>query len=405
MPLTALTGADVVLPDAVLPGGTVVLDGNLIATIEPAGGRLPDQAQRVDCSDDLLLPGFVDVHVHGVEGVDVLDGPTAVSRVARALPKYGVTAFCPTSVACSPADLEVLLGAVRDARMMSEGAQILGAHLESNFINPDYKGAQPIECLRHPRESLIDRSTHAPSVDRPADFTAADVLKAIEAHSDAVAIITLAPELEGGLDLVRHLVSRGHRVSIGHSGATHEIACAAIDAGVRHATHLFNRMSPLGHRAAGVPGAVLTRDEVAAELICDGFHLHPAVVRLAIAAKGVDRIMAITDGTAGSGLPVGTRTHLGRCPIIVTARTAELEDGTLAGSVLTMDGGFRMLVQHVGLTAVQAARVCATTPAKELGLADGGIIRAGGRADLVVLDRNLRVRRTYVAGRAVFEAG
>lgn len=401
MPRLVLDGADVVLFDAVVPGGAVHVDGDRIVAVEPAGTPVPVGATRVDCTGGLVVPGFVDVHVHGVEGVDVLDGADAVRRVAATLPKYGVTAFCPTSVACTPADLATLLQAVNGATAQTSGARVIGAHLESNFINPEYRGAQPPECLRRP--PTADRAVdHLQNGDE--EFTADDVLDTIASYEAAVAIVTLAPEMDGGLDLVRQLVARGHRVSIGHSGASYDVARAAIDAGVRHATHLFNRMSPLNHRAPGVPGAVLASTQVAAEIICDGVHVHPALVRLAIAAKGIDRIMAITDGTAGSGLAPGTVTHLGHHPIQVTARTAELADGTLAGSILTMDGAFRMLIDEVGLSVVEAAKACASTPARELGLAGAGSIAVGGLADLVVLGPDRRVRRTYVAGVAVHAA-
>lgn len=410
--MIVLAGADVVGPDVVWPGAAVHIDGDRIVAIEPADAPMPAATIVVDCTGGLVVPGFVDVHVHGVEGIDVLDDAAAVSAVAARLPKYGVTAFCPTSVACSPDDLFVLLEAVSAARANRVGARVLGAHLESNFINPEYRGAQPPECLRTPFDSPLRGSLPFDSPLRGSlragragdarDFSGDEVLATIADGGKAIAIVTVAPEIDGGLDLVRDLVARGHRVSIGHSGATYEIARAAIDAGARHATHLFNRMSPLGHRAPGVPGAVLESDHVAAEIICDGFHVHPALVGLAIAAKGIDRVMAITDGTAGSGLPPGTRTHLGRHAIVVTERTAELEDGTLAGSVLTMDGAFRMLVERAGLNTVQASRACSATPARELGLTRAGTIEVGALADLVVLDRDRRVQSTYVAGQLAF---
>src|SRR4029079_3489127 len=148
---------------------------------------------------------------------------------------------------------------------------------------------------------------------------------------------------------------------LGHTGATYEETLAAIDAGACHATHLFNRMTPMTHRAPGAPGAILGSPRVTAEVICDGFHVHPALICLAIRAKGPAGVMAITDGTAGSGLPPGSRTRLGGRPIRVTERTAELEDGTMAGSVLTMDGAFRMLVRATGTSLVDAARMCSTT--------------------------------------------
>jgi N-acetylglucosamine-6-phosphate deacetylase len=272
----------------------------------------------------------------------------------------------------------------------ANGARVLPAHLESNFINPEYKGAQPAACIRGAR----------PSPAGQADFGGADILSVIARRRQQVGIVTLAPEIDGGLDLVAQLVGAGHLVSIGHSGATYEQAVEAIAAGVSHATHVFNRMSPMTHRAPGVPGAVLESEAVAAELICDGFHVHPALMHLALRSKGTSRILAITDGTAGSGLPVGSRTRLGGRSIVVTERTAELEDGTLAGSVLTMDGAFRVLVGRVGLSLVDAACVCATSPAQQLGLRDQGRLEAGALADLVVLDRDsLRVQTTVIGGR------
>jgi N-acetylglucosamine-6-phosphate deacetylase len=385
--MIVLAGADIVLPDRIVSHGSVALEGDRIVAVEPRVIDAPAGATSVDATGSTIVPGFIDVHVHGVLGIDVLDGTAAVADVAARLPAYGVTAFCPTSVACTPAGLLEMLRGIRRARdeARASSARILSAHLESNFINPDYKGAQPARCLR---------TLHAAE----GEFSGRDIVDAIAAHRHEIGIVTLAPELDGGLDLVRTLTAAGHTVSIGHSGATYEETREAIAAGVRHATHLFNRMTPMTHRAPGVPGAVMESEAVTAELIADGFHVHPALMQLAIRAKGVDRIMAITDGTAGSGLPVGTVTHLGGERITVTERTAVLADGTLAGSVLTMDAGFRILVQRLGLSLVEAVRLCSTTPARQLGLADCGRIEVGAAADLVVLDEALRVRQTYLRG-------
>jgi len=211
----------------------------------------------------------------------------------------------------------------------------------------------------------------------------------------------MAPEIDGGLELLGALCAAGVRVSLGHSGASYEEAVAAIDAGARHATHLFNRMRPMTSRDPGLTGAVLASGEIAAELICDGAHVHPAAMRVAIAAKRPERIMAITDGTAGSGLPRGASATLGGYPITV-GDTALLADGTIAGSVLTMDRAFALLVSTVGVSLVDAAAMCATTPARELGLQGLGVIAPGSRADLAVLDRNFTVRQTWLGGVMVF---
>ena len=398
-----LSGADLVLPDRVVAGGTIVLDGDRIAEvrIDVASGRGSDLALRFD--NHYIVPGFIDVHVHGVEGTDTLDGGGAIASIAERLPRYGVTAFCPTSVACDPAALRRMLAGVRLARTTRPpgGARVLPAHLESNFINPDYKGAQPLQCLRGVRPGSDQGQTGVRPGSDP--WNGLHILDEIAAARPDVGIVTLAPELDGALDLIADLVAHGHHVSLGHSGATYEQAQAAIRAGARQATHLFNRMPPLGHRVPGLAGAVLEADDVFAELVCDGVHVHPAMMRVALAAKRPERIMAITDGTAGSGLPRGSHATLGGYPITIRD-AAYLEDGTIAGSVLTMDRGFAKLVSEVGLSLVDAATVSSTTPARALGLQGFGVIAPGAAADLVILNRDLTVVQTWVAGTLAWEA-
>jgi N-acetylglucosamine-6-phosphate deacetylase len=398
--MIVLSGASLVLPDRVLSPGTLVIEDGRIAEIRsdtPSGGHA-----AFAFHGHYIVPGFIDVHV---------------PAIAARLPRYGVTAFCPTTVACGPAALREVLDQVRRAREtpVARSARVLPAHMESNFINPEYRGAQPSACLRSPREALAgpakaghyvrEKATQQDVQARERDFTAADILAEIERATPDVGIVTLASELDGGLDLVRWLVSRGHRVSLGHSGATYEQALAAIEAGARHATHLFNRMPPLGHREPGLVGAVLQTDEVAAEIICDGVHVHPALIRTAIAAKRPSRIFAITDGTAAAGLPVGSHARLGGQRITAGEQTALLPDGTIAGSVLTMERAFQTLIGRVGLGVVDAATICATSPARELGLVGHGVLTADAVADLVVLDANFSVVQTYLAGQLVYARG
>jgi N-acetylglucosamine-6-phosphate deacetylase len=401
--MIVLAGAVLVLPDRVIDAGAIVVDDGRIESIHERAIDQPAGATYLDLAGHIIVPGFIDVHVHGVEGVDVLDDQQAVARVAALLPKYGVTAFCPTSIACPPEQLSALLAGVQAARVAPApgSARVLPAHLESNFINPEFKGAQPMSCLRLPPRGAHG-AHRAPSAPGESEFTGDEILAVIAKQRPSVGIVTLAPELPGGIDLVRDLVTHGLRVSLGHTGATYDEARAAIDAGARHATHLFNRMSLMSSRAPGVTGAVLESNAVAAELICDGVHVHPALMSMAIRAKTARRMMAITDGTAGAGLPAGSRTRIGDRPIVVTERCALLEDGTLAGSILSMDGAFRMLVNEVKLSLADASRMCSTTPAEELGLPEQGAIAPGKAADLVVLGRDLRVRQTYVAGERLF---
>jgi N-acetylglucosamine-6-phosphate deacetylase len=395
-----LRGASLVLADRVLDSGTLVIDHGEIVDVRPDGAAGAGTDAR-DLHGCIVVPGFVDVHVHGVELHDTLDEGAPIEAIARRLPRYGVTGFCPTTVACSPTELAAVCGAIRRLRAAppAGAARVLPAHLESNFINPEYRGAQPLTCLRLPPAA----ASHQGEGDQSGAYTGADVRAAIAEWQAEVGIVTIAPELDGAIALVRDLVSHGHRVSLGHSGAGFEAAAAGIEAGARHATHLFNRMPPLHHRQPGLVGAVLSAEEVSAEIVCDGYHVHPAVVRSAVAAKTPARTMAITDGTGGSGLPLGAHARLGGRRITVR-EAAFLDDGTLAGSVLTMDRAFRFLAQTLGLPLVAAARMCATTPAEALGLRRQGRIAPGMLADLVVLDGDLRVRETWVGGERVFAA-
>ena len=395
--MIVLSGAELVLPDRILTPGTIVIDAGRIAEIRPG-----TQPAGFAFQGHYIVPGFIDVHVHGVGGVDTLGGDGTIAMIAAKLPKHGVTGFCPTTVACGPPALRHVLTQVQQARSSPQprSARVLPAHLESNFINPEYKGAQPADCLRSPRAALDPKASRA-----GGDFAASEILAEIERAAPDVGIVTMAPELDGSLELIEWLAARGHRVSLGHSGATYDEALAAISAGARHAAHLFNRMPPLNHRAPGLAGAVLQAEEVAAEIICDGAHVHPALIRTTIAAKRPSRVLAITDGTSASGLPPGGRASLGGQTITAGETTAHLADGTIAGSVLTMEHAFRILVERVGLSLVDAAVVCSTTPARELGLVGHGVLAVDAVADLVVLDARFSVVQTYVAGQLVYARG
>jgi N-acetylglucosamine-6-phosphate deacetylase len=421
--MIVLSGAALVLPDRILSPGTLVIDGERIAEIR-ADAPSAGPHSLFAFHGHYIVPGFIDVHVHGVDGVDTLDDGDPITTLAQQLPRYGVTGFCPTTVACAPDALRRVLDRVRQARETppARSARVLPTHLESNFVNPEYRGAQPASCLRNPRKAL-DGAEGAGRAGQPGgagragtagpedetgpaatsdDFDGADILNEIVRAAPDVGIVTLASELDGGLDLIRWLVSRGHRVSLGHSAATYEEAQAAIAVGAQQATHLFNRMPPIHHRAPGLVGAVLQADEVAAELVCDGFHVHPAMMQAAIAAKRPSRVMAITDATAAAGLPVGARARLGNRSVTARTDVAVLDDGTIAGSTLTMDRAFQMLIGRVGLTLVDAAMLCAATPARELGLVGYGVLAPEAPADLVVLDPNFSVVQTYVGGQLVY---
>jgi N-acetylglucosamine-6-phosphate deacetylase len=406
--MIVLSGADLVLPDRILSPGTLVIDGDRIAEVRP-DVIASSSPSAFAFHQHYIAPAFVDMHVHGIEGVDVFDRDNPIARMAEKLPRYGVAAFCPTTIACGHEALARVLQHVRQARAAPapRAARVLPAHLESNFISPEYAGAQPVACLRTPRVALDEwASGRARGAGKAGGARGADeagaILDEIEKAAPDVGIVTIAPELEGAMELIGWLSSRGHVVSLGHSGASYDVGLAAISAGARQATHLFNRMPPLGHRAPGLTGAVLQAEEIAAELICDAFHVHPALVRTAVAAKSPARICAITDGTAAAGLPAGSKARLGDQEISAGEGAAYRTDGTLAGSIITMDRAFRLLVEQMGFSPVDAATMCATTPARELGLTGHGVLAPDAVADLVVLDRNLHVVQTYIGGHLVY---
>ena len=388
-----LDGAHLVLADRVLSPGRLVIDDDRIVDVGegsdggPLGGLW-------------IVPGFIDVHVHGLLGDDTLDAPGSVASIAANLPRHGCTSFAPTTFACPPARLEMLARAVSQAisEPAREAARVLPAHLESNFMAPDYRGAQPLDALCLPPGAPADAATPGTAT----EFTADDILQVITAYRSAIGKLTLAPELPESLALIRSLIAQGLRVSLGHSGATLEEAQAAIEAGARQATHLFNRMPPFTHRAPGLIGAVLDDERVAVELVCDGYHVHPVAMRAAIRAKRPERVMAITDGLAGAGLAVGSHFELGGRGVTVREQACFLDDGTLAGSRLTMDRVFANLIGMVGVTPVDAAMMCATVQARELGLHDRGRLAEGLLADLVVLDADWCVRQTVIGGSIVY---
>ena len=295
--------------------------GGAVAEVGPDLAPLTGE-EMISLDGDFLLPGFVDVHIHGSGGFDTMRGEEDVRGMSRFLRRQGVAAFCPTTMAASPADTARALagiGAVR-SRPEPRGAQVLGAHLEAPFLNPRRAGAQDPAFLADPNPALLEM----PGI---AD----------------VRLITVAPELPGAEDFIR-----------------------AADWGADHATHLFNASSPLSHRAPGLPGAVLADPRFYGELICDMIHLHRDTVRLAAACLGPERAVAVTDAMEAAGLPDGTYA-LGGQPVLVRGGEARLADGTLAGSVLTMAEALRRLIRVAGIDPVTACRMVTVNPAASIG--------------------------------------
>lgn len=360
-----LSGQVVGLLGATAPvAGTLVVEDGRVASFRegPAPARL-------------LLPGFVDLHVHGGGGADVMDGPEGVRAVAAFHARRGTTALCPTTVTRPLEELRRFVASVAAlaGAPVVEGARLAGVHLEGPFINEARRGAQP-------------------------PFTRAVDLRELEALVDAgpVAAVTLAPELPGALEAVRWLAARGVRASLGHSDCTFDQARAAFAAGARGATHLFNAMSGLDHKRPGLAAAALEAEGAVLELILDGHHVHAALARLALrAARG--RIALVTDAIRAAGQGDG-ESELGGQRVVVQGGRAALADGTLAGSVLTLDRALRLAVD-LGESITQVSRMLSRNPADALGRADLGRLDAGACADVVELDaETLAVTRVWIGG-------
>jgi N-acetylglucosamine-6-phosphate deacetylase len=373
-----------------LSGRLLLPDGVASGSVEVQGGRIRDVTLGPTDDDRWLVPGFVDVHIHGGGGGDTMDGPDGVRALAAAHLRHGTTALLPTTLTAPwPAVLAALRGvalvmqedavaaATHDERIGPPRAAVLGAHLEGPFVSPQRLGAQP--------PYAID-----PTPERVASVAAFGVVR----------VATLAPELTGAAEAAATLARAGVRVSFGHTVADEATASAVAEAvrevdGVVGTTHLFNAMSGFTGRAPGVIGAVLGDSETFAELIVDGHHVFAASVRAAFAAKGL-KLMLVTDAIRATATDVSV-TSLGEQRVTIEGGAARLADGTLAGSVLTLDVAVRTAVSF-GVPVEAALRAASQVPAAYLGLFDRGRLAPGAHADLVRLDDDLVVREVWRAG-------
>ena len=383
-----LRGARIVTPGGVSEGESLLVEGGRVARLGGAGGP-PAGARVLELGGLTVYPGFVDVHIHGAVGVDVLDaGADDLHRVALHLAGRGVTAWLPTLVPAPVEDYRRALGAVgelmqgQDARPAA--ARALGVHYEGPFVNERQCGALRTAYFR-------DFSTGSELDDLPA-----------LAAPDAAHMITLAPEVGGGVELVGELARRGWVVSIGHTRAGVETLERAREAGARHMTHFLNAMAPLHHREPGPVGWGLLRDDVTVDVIADGVHSDPLMLRLVLRCKTAGRVSLISDAVAPAGLGDGVYRVWGETITVEGGRTRN-ERGSIAGSVISMLDAARM-ARSVGLSETEVARVAALNPARLLRLdAELGSVEEGKRADLVALDAEGRPRLTLVGGRVAYD--
>lgn len=337
-------------------------------------------------TDGIVVPGFIDEHIHGAGGADAMDGTVeALQTISEFLAREGTTGFLATSMTQSPENITNALKAVKKVREKGEykGAEVLGVHLEGPFISPKHVGAQPLEYVATPDAELFDKYN--------------------EASGNSIKIVTLAPEVEGGLGLVKHLSNIGVVASVGHTGGKYADVVNAVAAGATNVTHTYNAQTGLHHREAGVVGAAMLLDELNCEMICDTIHVSVPAIKLVIKNKPHDKYTLITDAMRAKGMPDG-KSELGGQDVFVNNGEARLADGTLAGSVLKMNVAVKNLVEKAGVSFTDAIDFATYNPAKNIGvLNERGTIEVGKRADLTVLNSDFEVLYTLVNGKIVYK--
>lgn len=339
-----------------------------------------DGIDIIDAKGSYVSPGFIDLHIHGSGGRDTMDGELEdLKIISQSIAQNGVTGFLPTTMTMSKDKIYKALDNIKEGMKLDlGGAKVLGAHMEGPFINPKYKGAQKEDYIIEPDYNFIN------------------------GYEDVIKIITLAPEKDNNSQFIRSVKENTNIVlSIGHSDATYEEAMESIEKGVSHATHLFNAMSPLNHRKPGVIGAVFNSN-INCELIADKIHVHPGVFQTVVNIKGADKVILITDSMRAGCMKDGI-SELGGQKVIVKDNSARLEDGTLAGSILTLNKAVKNMVENTNLNIYQAISMVSLNSAKDIEISDRkGSIEEGKDADIVIFDEEYNVSHTIVEGKTVF---
>ena len=364
----------VILEDSIKELNVFFEDGK----ITEVSNRVPTDETVIDAEGLCVAPGMIDVHTHGRNGSDTMYATFKdLNNISVSELNTGVTSFLPTTMTMPAVDIKKAIAAGYDNKDKVEGAKILGMHLEGPFFSVKYKGAQPEECMI------------APTIENYLSFAGE--------HSDFVKKISLAPEIEGALDLIKYLREQNVVVSMGHTDATYEEAVKGIEAGATSGTHTYNAMTPLKHRDPGVVGAVMLHDEVYAELILDGIHVSFPAAKVLSKMKGADKLILITDSLEAAMLPDGTY-ELGNQKVYVKDGQARLKSGNLAGSTANLNQCVRNAYKHLDLPLYEAIGYATKNPADHLGLKDYGRIKEGCVADMILIDDDINIKRVILNG-------
>lgn len=369
--MIVVVNSKIITDREILLGYNLLFKGSKIVRITK---ELPSNIEDIiDAKGLYLSAGFIDIHIHGSDGFDIMDAtPKALDRVSKSIVQTGVTSFLATTMTMAKEDIDkALLNLQRYKK--SKGAKVIGVHLEGPFINPHKKGAQ--------NERYIERPT----------------FDLIEPYMDIVKMITIAPEVEGGREFIEYIHSNYPKVilSIGHSNATYSQAKDSFKCGVSHATHLFNAMNPLHHRETGVVGAVLENENLSCDIIADLIHIHPSLFSILYRLKR-DNLLLITDAMRAGCLSNGV-SDIGGQKVIVKDGEARLEDGTLAGSVLKMNEALKNFYRHTDIELPELIGMVTSTPAKKLGVKLGRL-ESGYPADFVLFDSTFKIHKVYIDG-------
>jgi N-acetylglucosamine-6-phosphate deacetylase len=377
-----IKNANIILENKVVHNASLVFNKEtaLIEKVVSYNMEAEAEMEVIDAEGGYLAPGMIDIHIHGGGGFDTMEASAeALNEISKVLAAHGVSSFLPTTMTMAAKDIHAALENIRQAKKKgTAGAQVLGSHIEGPFISPDYIGAQNSDNLIEPKIELL------------------------RDYYDVVEIVTMAPEVNGALELIKELHQNNITAAAGHSAATYEEFQQAYQVGMDHFTHLYNAMTGLHHRKPGLVGAAFD-SESTVELIVDLIHHHQAVDRFTIQAKGVDQVILVSDGMEAAGLKEGEY-ELGGQKVIVKDGAARLESGVLAGSVLSLDQAVRNLMEVTELSLPDIFKMVTLNPARKLKLDHKlGRLKRGYQADLVLFDQNFKVQRTFVAGREISE--